>query len=329
MLFHRKVIGSLPLLLISIFLHAQLPVQDAANSRLKSLSGDSLPPSGKAANVSAILLKKDTLSASVDGDRGAFSRSARSYERFFLIPELSSDHPVFHFYNKGIALTMERRNVARDDRMFYFLLGLLLFYGLVKVSFAKYHDNLFRIFFRSTFRQQQLSEQLLQSPWPSLLLNMLFILSAGLYGALLTRYFGVVTQFGQWQLMLYFSLALTLIYSGKYFILKLFGWTLGMPSLANAYIFTVFMVNKMAGIGLLPFLVLLAFPLFGKAALLFPFSLALLLLLLFYRFMNSFQQVRSEIRLNLFHFFIYLCGFEIAPLLVSFKVLLLFVGRTY
>ena len=266
MLFHRKVIGSLLLLLISIVLHAQLPVEDAAKSRLNSSSGDSLPPPVKTANVSATLLKKDTLSASAYGEGGVFSRYARSYERFFFIPELSSGHPVFRFYSRENAVTMERRKVPRDDRMFYFLLGLLLFYGFVKVSFIKYHDNLFRIFFRSTLRKQQLSEQLIQSPWPSLLLNMLFILSAGLYGAMLTRYFGVVTQFGQWQLMLYFSLALTLIYSGKYFILKLFGWTLGMPSLANAYIFTVFMVNKMAGIGLLPFLVLLAFPLFGNAA---------------------------------------------------------------
>jgi hypothetical protein len=138
----------------------------------------------------------------------------------------------------------------------------------------------------------------------------------------------VVTQYGIWQLMLYFSTALAVIYAGKYFLLRVFGWTLGMSSLTNAYIFTVFMVNKIAGILLLPILLLVSFPFLHYGSILIPFSLVLVLLLLFYRFMSSFQQVRNQIRLNIFHFFIYLCGFEIAPLLVSFKVLLIFVEQT-
>lgn len=243
--------------------------------------------------------------------------------------ELFNEHPFFHFSQPITDLPMYIRSGPSDDILFYILFILLLFYGLIKAGFIKYHENLFRLFLRSTLWQQQVREQLQMMPWPSILLNILFILSGGVYGALVCKYFNIVTEFSQWELMLYFSLALAVIYTAKYFLLKLFGWALGMPKLTNAYIFTVFLVNKMAGILLLPFLWLLSFPLLRHGPVLVPVSLLLLLLLLFYRFMTSFQQVRAEIRLNLFHFLIYLCGFEIAPLLVSFKVLLIFVERTY
>lgn len=246
-----------------------------------------------------------------------------------LLPELSLKHPLFNFHGGEAMLKMEKKKDRKDEALFYVLFGLFLFYGFIKVAFTRYHEILFRIFFRTTLQRQQLSEQLLQDPWPSLLLNILFVLAAGLYASFLCRYFGAITQFGVWQLMLYFSSGLALIYSGKYILLRMFGWMLGITSLTNSYIFTVFMVNKVAGIFLLPILLMVSFPFLKNARMLIPVSLVVVLILLFYRFMNSFQQVRKEIRLNVFHFFIYLCGFEIAPLLVSFKVLLLFVEQTY
>jgi hypothetical protein len=41
-----------------------------------------------------------------------------------------------------------------------------------------------------------------------------------------------------------------------------------------------------------------------------------------YRFIVSFGPVRKEIKVNGFHFFLYLCAFEIAPLLLIYKLLL-------
>jgi hypothetical protein len=51
--------------------------------------------------------------------------------------------------------------------------------------------------------------------------------------------------------------------------------------------------------------------------------------LFIYRFIISYTPIRNEIKLNRFHFFIYLCAFEIAPLLLIYKVLLIFVERSY
>ncbi len=55
----------------------------------------------------------------------------------------------------------------------------------------------------------------------------------------------------------------------------------------------------------------------------------MLALTLAYRFIISYKPIRNEIKVSRFHFFVYLCAFEIAPLLLIYKVLLIFVERTY
>jgi len=50
--------------------------------------------------------------------------------------------------------------------------------------------------------------------------------------------------------------------------------------------------------------------------------------LLIYRLILSFGAVRNQVRVNFFHFFLYLCAFEIAPLLLVYKGLLLYFGIT-
>jgi hypothetical protein len=84
----------------------------------------------------------------------------------------------------------------------------------------------------------------------------------------------------------------------------------------------------MIGILLLPFLVLLAFSVNGVYSSGLTLSLCLTGGLLVYRFVLSFAAVRNQVRVNPFHFFLYLCAFEIAPLLLIYKGLLLFFGVT-
>jgi hypothetical protein len=53
-------------------------------------------------------------------------------------------------------------------------------------------------------------------------------------------------------------------------------------------------------------------------------SWCLLIGLLAYRIILTFAAVRNQVKVNPFHFFLYLCAFEIAPLLLVYKGLLLF-----
>jgi len=231
-------------------------------------------------------------------------------------------HPYLNFFAEPVSYTGIERKAQSKDVFFYVLLGLFFYFAAVKALFRKYINNLVSIFLRITLRQQQLREQLLQAPLPSLLLNIFFLLSGGLYASLLLMYYKAEAHPNFWIQTLYCIAILALIYTGKFVILKFTGWVFNLSKATDTYIFIVFLVNKMLGILLLPFLVLIAFYSGQPQQVFVTLSLILILGLFAYRFIFSFGPIRAEIKVNPFHFFLYLCAFEIAPLLLIYKVLL-------
>lgn len=240
--------------------------------------------------------------------------------------QLLEHHPYYKFNEKAIAVESVRKKPEGKETIFYVLVGLLLVFALLKQGFGKYFSDLFRVFFQTTLKQRQIREQLMQNPFPSLVFNIFFVASAGLYVNFMLHYFGFVPHHPElnfWIMYLYCSLGLAIIYTGKYIGLKIVGWLFNMQKAASSYTFIVFIINKVIGIFLLPFLLLLAFaqePLYSIALVLSWCGIGALLL---YRFILGFGAIRNEVRFNLFHFFLYLCAFEIAPLLLIYKLLLL------
>ena len=233
-------------------------------------------------------------------------------------------HPYFAFASTPVVIESRIKTFSGKELMFYTLIGYLLFFALLRQAFSKYFMDLFRLFFRTTIKQRQIREQLIQTPLPSLLFNAFFVLTTGFYINLLVHYYEVQPVDNYWLVFLYCCLGLSVIYAVKFLGLKISGWLFNMNEAANAYIFVVFLINKVIGIFLLPFIVLLSFTR-GNA-----FTVALVLswcgigLLLLYRLLLTYVSVRNLIRFNLFHFLIYLLAFEVAPLLLVYKALLFF-----
>jgi hypothetical protein len=252
----------------------------------------------------------------------------------FLIPVIDSatsfadqllkDHPYFNFKSKPVIVHPEFKVFKGKETLFYVLIVFLLTFSLLRQTFPKYFNDLFRLLFRTTLKQKQLREQLMQTPLPSFLLNVFFVFSAGLYSDLLLNYFGLAPIHNFWLLFLYCSGALSVIYTVKFVGLNITGWLFNIKAAADVYAFIVFMINKVIGIFLLPFLVLLSFiqgDAYNIAMALSWFGIAIFFV---YRYFLTYTSVRNQVRFNPFHFFLYLCAFEIAPLLLIYKALLFF-----
>jgi len=234
-------------------------------------------------------------------------------------------HPYFRFTNP--VRLREALHVARGkEALFYTLLGLFLMLALARNGFSRYLQDLFRLFFRSTLKQRQAREQLQQSPLPSLLLNLLFFASAALLLYLLFERNGLGRDLGYWPLFGYATAALAALYLGKFIVLRLVGWIFQVPGAADLYIFIIFTANKIIGMLLLPLLALAAFAgtTLAQAALLL--SLILVGAVLAYRFFLAYLLVQRQVRLNFFHFFLYVAAFEVAPLLLINKLLFRLLG---
>lgn len=238
-------------------------------------------------------------------------------------------NPVFNFTGTPVVEVFQLHRPNSKDSLFYLLVCILFYFALIRIFFEKYFNNLMTLFFRVSLRQQQIREQVLQAPLPSLLLNILFVISGGLYACFLLHYSRIGDNIGFWILYLYCMLGLAGIYLTKFVVLKFLGWVFSISRATDIYIFVVFLVNKMLGIFLLPFLILITFSGQEAREIFITISLAMVFMLWGYRALAGYRPVRNEIKLTPFYFFLYLCAFEIAPLLLIYKVLLTYLEKVY
>lgn len=208
-----------------------------------------------------------------------------------------------------------------SDALFYLLAGLLALLGIIRVSFPKYFNDLFMLFFRVTFKQKAIRERLLENTLPSMLLNVLFFFSGGFFLFYVSKYYQWSFKDNFWYGMGFWLLVLACVYSGKLLLLKAMGWLFQMQEISNTYSFIIFMVNKVIGVLLTPIVILLALgPVFMQPVLI-TIAIFLLVAMFIYRYIISYPSVRTTVRINQFHFFLYLCAFEIVPMLLIYKVL--------
>ncbi|MFC0775934.1 DUF4271 domain-containing protein [Terrimonas alba] len=233
-------------------------------------------------------------------------------------------HPFFNFNTRPVVTPPDIKRFNGKELLFYVLVALVIIFALLKLAFSKYFNDLFRVFFRTTMKQRQIKEQLMQTPFPSLVFNGFFVASAGLYANFLLHYFGFKPVDNFWLLYLYCCIGLSIIYLVKFIGLIVCGWLFNMKKAAESYIFIVFIINKVIGIALLPFNFLLAFTDGAMHSIALMLSWCCIAGLFLYRFILGFAAIRNEVKFNLFHFFLYLCAFEIAPLLLIYKLLLFF-----
>lgn len=247
----------------------------------------------------------------------------KGFQGWARVEDRVAGHPYFRFTNPG-RYTISIRQWTGKEAIFYALIALLIFFAIIRNGFGRYIDDLFKTFFRTTIRQRQIKEQLLQSPLPSLLLNVFFVLSVSLFAALALQHFALGIHYPFWLLYGYCLGALALIYLGKFLVMKFIGWLMGSMEAADTYIFVIFSANKIMGIALLPVLLLLGFNQGFTSQVAITLGLVIVIGLFAYRFFLSFVSIQRQVSISFFHFALYLAAFEVVPLLLINKLLLRF-----
>jgi hypothetical protein len=238
------------------------------------------------------------------------------------------DNPFLRTKEKPIYLVINERRIQSKDQIFYLLSGLLLFLAFIRLAFSRYFKNIFKLFFQPSFRQKQTREQLQQSNLPSLLLNLFFILSAGIYISFLLQHYHLL-NLGFWWLLLYTNASLLVLYLFKFILLSFAGWVFDVKEATEAYVFAVYLINKILGVILIPFTLLIAFSEPPVINISITISILIVFLLFIYRYLVSYPSVRREVKVSVLHFLFYICAFEIMPLLLIYKTLIIFFNKSH
>lgn len=221
-----------------------------------------------------------------------------------------------------ISLAAKERTKPGKEFLFYVLAVFILLLAMFKVFYTKYFNNIFRVFFNTSLRQNQLTDLLLQAKLPSLIFNIFFVISAGLYAWLVFDHYELLKEDNNYVLIGLSILFVTIIYFGKFVSLKIIGWISGMSTAIDQYIFVIFLINKIIGILLIPFIILLAFAPASWLPIIIIISFCIIGILFLLRYLRSYGLLQNQLKINPFHFILYIIGMELLPILLIYKLAL-------
>jgi hypothetical protein len=232
---------------------------------------------------------------------------------------LLSSNKFINAKEPAVFFIAEKKKIHGKEFVFYTLCAIAFILGLFKTFYPGYFNNLFRVFFNTSIRQTQLTDQLLQAKLPSFILNIFFAITTGFYIWLLFKNYHPPRFINSQLLLPVCIMGIGILYFAKYCILKFIGWMSGMQQAADNYIFVIFLVNKIIGIILVPFIIILAFstPLWINNATIF--SLLVLGLFFLSRYIKAYGVFEYKFPLEPLHFIIYITTMEIVPLLLIYK----------
>lgn len=204
--------------------------------------------------------------------------------------------------------------------LFYIFLVIAVLYAFLSYNYAKYLAKLNEAVF-NIYIARQFYDDFNHSGF---VLNALFavitVSTFGLFAYLGVTYFGKLQQVESYFLMAALVVAVGVYLSIRRMMLRLIALILPLSELIYFYLFNLRIINITASIMLLPMLLLMAFggPVIEQVAL--YLSLITLALTITFIVLRGLTIVKEFVLRYKFHFILYLCTLEIAPLLILYKV---------
>ncbi|MFZ4770662.1 MAG: DUF4271 domain-containing protein [Ferruginibacter sp.] len=291
---------------------------------LNACFAQSIPADSASKNtIQDSVLKDSTVAAQAVKD--TFIVKTNAYQNLW--DSALANQPFLNSKGTPVSLVVIKHKGASQAPLFYLLAALAALLGFFRFFYVRYFNNLFRVFFNTSLRQSQLTDQLLQAKLPSLLFNFFFALTGGIFLALMLLQFNKIEAANLWNVIGVSIVAVGVLYFVKFLVLKFTGWVTGYGTATDTYIFVIFLVNKILAILLLPIIMVLAFsiPLLKESAAWIALILIGLMFLL--RFFRSYGLLQNAVKVSRLHFFMYIAGIEILPLLLLYKGLILLLNK--
>ncbi len=207
----------------------------------------------------------------------------------------------------------------QEPWLFYLFLGILFFIAFIRISYSKEFAELFLIFKSISINQQLFRDTLTGLKIASVWLNVNLVLVAGIYLLLLSRYFHLYD--GGIKFLLFLVVTVTVLLSIRYSLLKIAASLFPFKKEINFYHFNELQINRLTGLLILPLAIVIAFSPAPVSSYALYLSIVLLAVMLLFRYLRGFV-IGSEYFIRYkFHFLIYICTLEIAPVVILVKLL--------
>lgn len=208
---------------------------------------------------------------------------------------------------------------SQQSWLFYLFLSLLFFIAFIRVVYTREFIELFYIFKPISINQQLYRDSATGVRIASIWLNINFVLIISVYIYLLNSYFQLYTGNERFLLLLIGGVSILLI--ARYSLLKIIASLFPFKKEINFYHFNELQINRVTGILILPFAIVIAFSPSVISYYAVLLSIGILAAMLLFRYLRGFIIGGEYFARNKFHFLIYICTLEIAPIVILVKLL--------
>jgi hypothetical protein len=201
------------------------------------------------------------------------------------------------------------------------LLFILMGITIIHVFYRKIFKQLFNAYINLAVTNQVVRDENILVQRASILLNVIFYASAGLFLYFLSvRFHWTNTIFNEGILRFFFFAFITAVFfSLKMLLLKFLSSVFEIEKQVSVYIFSIFLTNNVLGILMVPLMALLAYVSWNFSHYFVYASLGMVLLAFAYLLYRAIRITATMQKFSMYYLFLYFCSLEIAPILVIIK----------
>jgi hypothetical protein len=201
-----------------------------------------------------------------------------------------------------------------------FIIAIIMFavFAFTRLAFSKYIQHLFQLFTLSQAGKRQIKDQLENNDRASVWLTFLYLLSTTII-----LYFWLLkfSTLSPYLLFIIGFFAIFLFIVCKNACVQLIAWVFDARQYVASYLFTKKRVNEFMALLLFPLSILLLISSGNTKMQVMIVAVILYGCMLLFSFVKNFPLLTNLFRIRILHFLLYLCAFEVVPILVLLKLI--------
>jgi hypothetical protein len=206
--------------------------------------------------------------------------------------------------------------------LFITVLVMMIVLTLIFTLFRSIIGKAWQGFLNANILNQLYRERSLITNVPYLILYGLFILNAGVFTLLITKYYSIPLTNSHIGSLLLCSVGIAGFFLMRHTLLNLVGYIFPIEKETGVYSFSLTIFNIIVGLLLVPMILFIAYSPDSLAKTLIPIFLVMLLGMYLYLLLRGLLIANRYVLLHKFHFLLYICAVEIAPLIIVVKWLI-------
>ncbi|QEK53008.1 DUF4271 domain-containing protein [Pedobacter aquae] len=208
-----------------------------------------------------------------------------------------------------------------DSWVLFAMLFLLLLFALLRMIFNKEMGTVFYAFYDNRVLAQINKEDNIFTSWFFLFSYILYALIIGMFFYLFIIRYGRGFSFTGFPLFLSIAFYLGLFLGLKILLLRFLGFVFQVRKLVREYVNVIYLTFFNVAILFIPLTITLILTVFKESNWILAIAAAFVGIILVLQFARVAVQILSNYRLSKFYLFLYLCTFEICPVLIIIKAL--------